>query len=200
MLALQDQSLELTARFKRFIPFCTDRKCTCDPIHVKTPQTPHRLGALSHVTDSFKCRAVQSLAFKFSIKRFPGVGGIFILLQWVTGWGRVGGGEYLLTSHFYLNFYSVEANTNYVEEIKLWVMKESFWPFVGWKRPTNLWREEKGNKKGFSQLFFFSDYLTFAPIWVAIHTFVFVCDKCCFSWTQTLWRKFFLPSQCWQRE
>lgn len=60
------------------------------------------------MTDNFKRGAVQSTVLLFSMKRFPGVGGSFIYTTVGEGGGKV-----------YLNFYSVDVNTNNVEEIKL---------------------------------------------------------------------------------
>lgn len=107
-------------------------------------------------------------------------------LQWVRE------GKSICSAAIYFNFYSIKAKTNYVEEIKLAEMKELFLTFYCLTQAHWFMEGVKTKqKKSIFSVVFFSDYLTFASIWVAINTFVSACDKCCFSWTQTRWQLFF---------
>lgn len=92
--------------------------CTFWPCRRGDAPESRRTTILSHVTDCFKQRALQTTMFPFSIKRFTGVGGGFICAS--------------VSVSVFVCGVCVCVNT-----IRL--MKETFWLFTSWQQPTDLY-------------------------------------------------------------
>lgn len=81
------QLIQLQLHFlKDLFLFCTDRKwCTFDPIHVKTPQTPHQPGAWGMWLTVSNAEQIKAWSSCLALKDFQVWAAASFVLQWVRG-------------------------------------------------------------------------------------------------------------------